>query len=273
MNRGNLPCTVITYVRNGGPLFEKCVQSALVCREHVVLDGGSTDGTREVAQKYGCTLFEQDKKFLDQNGRIIDFGGIASQAYHAGKEEWVAFLSADEEFSEDFIKAITKVIAENKRGVYLIDRFFVVDGRVMKYFSTKHNRQIRFCSRESILDFVKPVHERPVLAPGVKPQVLEGGYQYLPLEETPEELKKKYTRYLDLDKDRITRIGWLKWIKFASKRVAIMVMLLTRMIWIRIIHDPKDCMPLDHELLNIWYGWQLIKRSFPLAKVKTGVSP
>ncbi len=264
--RGTLPCSVIMYIRNSGPLFERCLQSALPCREHVVLDGGSRDGSADLARKYGCRVLPQDPKFLDPTGRILDFGGIATQAYEESTEPWITFLAADEELNDDFIAAMQRVIERGEKGAYLVDRYFIINGRVMKYFSTKHNRQIRFCDRASVLGFTKAVHERPVLASGVVPKVLEGGAQYLPTLETPAELKEKYRRYLDLDKGRIESFGWIGWIGFASRRFAIMAMLIARVLWIRVIHDSQDCMPLGYEWLNVWYGWEAIKRSCPLAR-------
>ena len=129
-----------------------------------------------------------------------------------------------------------------------------------------HNRQMRFCDKSSVLGFTKAVHERPVYAPGVTPQVLPGGYQFLPLTETAEELKEKYRRYLALDKDRITSFGWGKWIVFALRRIAILTLMLVRMVWIRILHHPDDCVPWSYEMLNLWYGWQLVTRSCPLSR-------
>ena len=263
IKRGTVPCSVMMYVRNGGPRFLRCVQSCLALRDHVVLDGGSTDGTIEIAKKYGCRVLPQDPRFLDGNGRIVDFGAVATQAYKATNEEWVALLAADEELNGEFIDVISRVIQEGKRGAYLVDRFFVIDGRMRKYFSTKHNRQMRFCDTSSVLGFTKAVHERPVYAPGVVPQVLEGGYQYLPLLETPEELKEKYRRYLSLDRDRLGSLDWSKWTLFTLKRFAILTMMLLRIVWIRIVHDSRDCVPWPYEKLNLWYGWQLIKRSCP----------
>lgn len=266
MTRGDLPCSVITPVRNGGQRFEKSVRSALACREHVVVYGQSTDDTVAIAERYGCRAIPQDPQFLDATGRIINFGAINTQAYKATTQEWVVFLAADEELSPEFLQAIERAIHSGRKGAYLVDRLFVINGRIMKYFSTTHNRQIRFCHRDCVLGFTKAVHERPVLAEGVVPQVLEGGVQYLVLSETAAELKQKYLRYLALDKDRMRPLAWLPWLRFTVHRMAIMAMLLLRMLWIRIVHHPADCLPLEHDMLNVWYGWQLIKRKCPLQR-------
>jgi RimJ/RimL family protein N-acetyltransferase/glycosyltransferase involved in cell wall biosynthesis len=271
LERGHFSCSVISYVRNGGARFEGCLKSCLPCREHVVLDGGSTDGTAELARKYGCRVLPQDKRFLDTDGRIVDFGGIATQAYRSATEEWVALLAADEELSDAFIQAIARVMTSGEKGAYLVDRFFVIDGRVMRYFSTTHNHQMRFCHRNAVTGFVKRVHEKPVYAPGVMPRVLDGGYLYLPLTETPKELWSKYLRYLPVDAGRLAGMGWWRWLHFAVRRIAVMTMLVMRMFWIRIVHDHRECMPLSYEILNIWYGFEMIKRTCPLYRIRKNI--
>ena len=165
----------------------------------------------------------------------------------------------------DFFRAMTTVMDAGRKGAYMIDRYFVIGGRVMKYLSLQHNYQIRFCHKDSVLRFTKAVHERPVLAPGVTAEVLEGGYQYLPMMDTPDDLRRKYLRYLDLENSHLA-LGWFRWIVYAVKRLAIMVMLMARMVWIRMIHDPRDCLPVQYDMLSVWYGWQLIRRSCPLGR-------
>lgn len=264
MTRGDIPCCAMTPVRNGGPLFERCLRSGLFCREHVILDGGSTDGTLDLAARYGCRIVRQDPAFLDESGRIINFGGIVTQGFmEARSQEWLLLLAADEELSDELIASMTDVIRAREKGAYYVNRYFLLDGRPVPHASMSPDHQIRLCHREAILGFKKVVHERPVLAPGVTPRLLENGSQYLPLTQTPAELRQKYRRYLDLEKRRFDTFGWLQWISYALRRVLVTGMLLGRMSWFRVRYPWRSCLPLRYEFVNIWYNWQLIRRSCP----------
>lgn len=265
MMRGDTPCSAVSYVRNGGALFEGCLRSGLFCREHVVLDGGSTDGSLDLARRYGCRILPQDPRFLDRDGRIIHFGGIANQAYAAAEQKWVLLLGADEALSEELEQSIRAVIASGRKGAYFVHRYFVFHGRVMRHASTNPNSQIRFCHRDSMLGFKhKPVHERPILAPGVTEQLLPGGVQLLPIVDTPGQWKTKYRRYLDLERAQLSSFGWRRWIPYAVQRLCIMLVLFGRMIGYRIFFRHRDCLPLRYDMLNLWYSWQLILRSCPV---------
>lgn len=58
-------CTVLTPVLNGGPLFRDCLESVRRERdqgapiEHLILDGGSTDGSVELARSFGARVISR----------------------------------------------------------------------------------------------------------------------------------------------------------------------------------------------------------------------
>src|SRR3974390_797442 len=63
-----------------------------VADEIILLDGGSIDGTRELAKSFGCTVFERAfTNHADQKNYA------ASLATH----DWIFLLDADEELSAE----------------------------------------------------------------------------------------------------------------------------------------------------------------------------
>ena len=264
VERGDVPASAICYVRNGGSHFEKALRSVQFCREHVVLDGGSIDQTLLLAYRYGCRVTKQNPKFLNAEGRIIDFGGVANQAYGETREPWIVLIAADEELEPELVQSMIAVIRAGEVGVYSVYRYFLLDGRVMQYSALTPESHIRLCHREALLGFTKRIHERPVLAPGIIPKPLSKGRHYIPLTDTPAVMKEKYRRYLTLEEQNFVTFGWLRWMRYALRRLLIIAVLLFRMLRIRLLHSWKDCLPLRYDLLNVWYGWQLIKRSCPL---------
>jgi glycosyltransferase involved in cell wall biosynthesis len=88
--------SVVTVVRNGGPLLERTIQSILDqtydAVELIIIDGGSTDGTLDIIRRYDPKIdywmSEPDKGIYDAMNKGID---LATGA-------WICFLNAGDEF-------------------------------------------------------------------------------------------------------------------------------------------------------------------------------
>lgn len=86
--------SIITAVYNGSRYLEECIQS--ICSqtytnvEHIVIDGGSTDGTQDILRRYEDRLHfwisEKDKGIYDAWNK-----GLA----HANGD-WIAFVGSDD---------------------------------------------------------------------------------------------------------------------------------------------------------------------------------
>ncbi len=92
--------SVIVCVRNGERSLERCLRS-IQCQDaapddHVLVDGGSTDGTLEIARQF------RQWRIVPQAGR-----GIAD-AYNCGVRtangDLIAFLSHDDEWTPDSVR-------------------------------------------------------------------------------------------------------------------------------------------------------------------------
>jgi glycosyltransferase involved in cell wall biosynthesis len=113
-------------VQNEEKTIAKAIQSI---REYVddlvVLDGGSTDGTVEIAKSLGCTVhtFPFDMDFAAQRNRATAFC----------KHDWVVWVDADEWYSAELCKHLPAIVehgAESIVGVYRVLRVDVIDGKV-----------------------------------------------------------------------------------------------------------------------------------------------
>lgn len=88
MDRTTLSACVITF--NEADRIADCLASLAFCDEIVVVDSGSTDGTREIAAQYGARVFERA------------FDGYRTQKSHAVQQathDWILSLDADERVS------------------------------------------------------------------------------------------------------------------------------------------------------------------------------
>ena len=113
--------SIVTPVLNGGAVFAQCIESVIrereACRahgldieiEHLVADGGSTDGSIALAQSYGLVVLQEqgtdlhdrlNRSYLNARGGLIGLlgaddillpGGIEAivAAYHRSGRRWV----------------------------------------------------------------------------------------------------------------------------------------------------------------------------------------
>ncbi len=91
--------TIITVVYNGAATLERTVKSVLAQAHHgieyVVIDGGSTDGTVPILEKYGdkiaCWVSERDNGIYDAMNKGISLA----------RGKWIYFLGADDFLSDE----------------------------------------------------------------------------------------------------------------------------------------------------------------------------
>jgi len=107
--------TVVTPTLNAAKYLQECIDSAkrnnssLVEVEHVIVDGGSTDGTVEIAESQGLRVLKgKDKGIFD----AINKGSFASSG------ELLGFLGADDIMLEGALDAVVRGYMESgKRWV------------------------------------------------------------------------------------------------------------------------------------------------------------
>ncbi len=109
--------TVITAVFNGEEFLAGCLESVISQNypnlEHVVLDGGSTDGTVEILRRYedhiALWISEPDAGVYDAWNKGL---GLA-------RGEWISFLGADDEYLPGAISAYMNLAKTNPSIDYI----------------------------------------------------------------------------------------------------------------------------------------------------------
>ena len=262
IERGKIKCSALTFVKNGGDQFKNCLDSALFCSEHIVLDSNSTDQTRALAENYECKVISQSKECLSENGCIKDYSCITNQGIEATGHDWVMIVSADEDLSDELQKGMTDVIEKDEPGAYLFERKYVLNDKVVEHASSYPNLQIRLFHRSCINGFIKPIHERPELKEGVSTKILPG-IQYIPMAPTCD-LARKHNRYIALEVYHRTGLTWRTWFRVTFEKLFRVCGRIARIIIFRLRYPWHTCLPLRYEWLNIRYSLLLILRLFPL---------
>jgi len=116
--------TVVTAIYNGQPYVAGCLESVLRQEypniEHIVLDGGSSDGTIDVLRQYDDRLAlwrsEPDRGIYD----------AWNKALREARGKWVCFLGVDDEFLPGAVSAYMALAAKNSQAEYLSSKVRVV---------------------------------------------------------------------------------------------------------------------------------------------------
>jgi glycosyltransferase involved in cell wall biosynthesis len=95
-----------------------------IASEIIVVDSGSTDRTRQVAELYGAKVYlEEWKGFVEQK----------NSALKKCSEEWIIFLDCDEVPDEILIQNIKKVVLNSQKNGYILDRRTYYLGKLMNF--------------------------------------------------------------------------------------------------------------------------------------------
>jgi glycosyltransferase involved in cell wall biosynthesis len=116
--------SVITAVYNRAALLPRCIASVAAQDypriEHIVVDGGSTDGTVDVIRAHerilGPWVSAPDRGVFDAWNK-----GLA-----LARGEWIAFLGADDQYRPDAIRRYVETAAANPAAEYISSRVALV---------------------------------------------------------------------------------------------------------------------------------------------------
>lgn len=117
------PISILIPAKNERANLRDCLASCRFAAEVVVVDSGSTDGTREIATELGA--------------RVVDFkwdGQLPKKKNWAlanipWKHEWVFILDADERITPELAAELRRVVAQpDCDGYYVNRRFWFLDG-------------------------------------------------------------------------------------------------------------------------------------------------
>lgn len=116
--------SVITAVYNRAAILPRCLGS--VARqdyplvEHIVVDGGSSDGTVDVIRRFenglGAWISEPDRGVFDAWNKGLELA----------RGEWIAFLGADDAYRSGAIRRYVDTAIENPGAEYISSRVELV---------------------------------------------------------------------------------------------------------------------------------------------------
>lgn len=117
------PISILIPAKNECANLRDCLASCSFAAEVVVVDSGSTDGTREIAAEFGAQVvdFKWDGKFPKKKNWAL--------AHIPWRHEWIFILDADERITPALADELRRVAAApDCDGYYVNRRFWFLDG-------------------------------------------------------------------------------------------------------------------------------------------------
>lgn len=132
---------ILTY--NEATEIAECLESAMLCDDVVVVDSFSTDGTVEIARRYGVRVVQHE--FVSHGKqRTWMLQNIPT------KYDWVYILEADERMtSELYAECVAMATKREKIGYYAAERVMFMD-RWIRYSTQYPRYQMRLFAKDKV---------------------------------------------------------------------------------------------------------------------------
>jgi len=187
--------SVVLIAHNAAHQLEECLASAAFADEIVLVDSGSTDATREVADRHGARVVSRD---------WLGFGRQKQFAVEQARHDWVLCLDADERVSPELRAGIERALAAPVAPVYRMARCNRFLGRWLRHGEGYPDWSPRLFDRRKARWSDDPVHEKVLYA--VTPGTLEGDLLHDSAEDLARYLDKQ-NRYTTLAAEQLYERG------------------------------------------------------------------
>ena len=144
--------SVIVITLNEEKNLPDCLASAAFADEIVVVDSGSTDLTREVAEQHRARVIRQD---------WLGYGKQKALTLTQARKPWVLSLDADERVSPGLQAEIKNILGgETEKDGFSARRQNYFLGRLMRHGGWERDWVMRLFRREKGHFTLSPVHEK-----------------------------------------------------------------------------------------------------------------
>ena len=149
-----LPISLVVITHNEAARIGRCLDSVPFAAEKLVVDSGSTDDTRAVAQAHGARVVHQD---------WLGFGPQRNAASTHAAHDWILVLDADEFLSEELARqlevGLPALMASSRAGAWLRRRTWFMGAPMRWYRPMVGERSARIYHRDRARWSDARVHE------------------------------------------------------------------------------------------------------------------
>jgi glycosyltransferase involved in cell wall biosynthesis len=190
-----LPLSVVLITHNAAAQLADCLAGVAFADEVLVVDSGSSDGTAELAARYGARVVQKE---------WMGFGRQKQFAVEQAAHDWVLCLDADERVSPELAASLVRALQAPVSPVYRMARRNRFLGRWLRHGEGYPDWSVRLFDRREARWSDDPVHEKVLFA--VTPGTLEGDLLHESAEDIGRYLEKQ-NRYTTLAAEELHRRG------------------------------------------------------------------
>ena len=144
----NISALVLTY--NEESNIKRCLSSLSFCKEIVIVDSGSADRTLEIAAGFTDKIIHHEME---------GFGAQRNLGIDSASNDWILWLDADEEISEELRKNISSIQDNPEIAGYYLNRQTQYLGKWIKHSGWYPQYVLRLFNRKFGRCREVPVHE------------------------------------------------------------------------------------------------------------------
>jgi glycosyltransferase involved in cell wall biosynthesis len=149
----SLAVTVVIAARNEAANIAACIQSVRWAREILVVEDGSTDDTRSIAEREGAKVIANP---------FVTIGLQRNAAIELASSSWILVVDADERASPSLAQEVEQVIVSPRFDAYRIPRRNFFLGAEVRHGGWESDRPVRLF-RPSARYNSSRVHEHVVV--------------------------------------------------------------------------------------------------------------
>jgi len=261
LSERKIHCSVGILTYNSETNLERCLKSVIGFTDIIIADGGSTDKTLSIAERYGCRIITQS----NPGKPIADFACERNLILSAASEKWFFYIDSDEIMSAELCEEIAKIITTpgEHKDAYKV-RYLKTSKDGTKVFRTyKEYYQVRFFRTDINAKFVRPVHERIELSPSLQIGIIESAW-YVPLDKDDLSISifvRKAWRRTGIQATEWTPAGIAESFSRAFTTPAVLVAKSSFKIIAVKVKWGKDAIPTKYEMLRILYAFLITIQS------------
>lgn len=252
----SIPCSVSLLTLNAADTLPACLDRLKDFADIIVCDGNSTDGTQEVAKRYGARVIKQYDTDESNVPCAMDKATVRERAMAASKYEWRFFMDADDTLSIAAVEEIRAIVLEENPAhfIYRMPTRVFIDGTEILYEATYPSYQTRLVHAKVGAHFKGPVHDHLAWDSGKFPVgTMKSYYNFEWSKERVTNYWKYTYTYIGRELDtmqfhRMTLSQLWRWVIYFRLRI-FLGYVLWRLPIMYLRHGFKDSMPLSIEIM------------------------
>lgn len=143
--------SIIIITLNAERTLAQVLEKAIfVSDDIVVIDSGSSDKTKSIAQSFDVSFYQKEWGGF---GAQKNFGNLKA------KYDWILSVDADEVLSTKLSVELSNLVLTNEKAVYSIPFINNYCGKYIKYGRWKNERHVRLFNRKQVSWNENQVHE------------------------------------------------------------------------------------------------------------------